>query len=299
MKIKKIFLLIILVSVQYLTACSLSISNFSENINKAIKANNDPQTVMQALPAYIVLLDGLIENNPQDETVLIASSRLMNAYASLLGSENEMLPENDVYLYQKNKLKRQQAKLNKKALQRAADANCIHEEYLCDLTTIKYTDFENRLEKIDEDDIAMLYSLGSAWVMWLQINSSDWNAMAQLPKIKLLMEKLILIDENWQNAGAHMYLGVLNSLLPATLGGKPEQGKMHFEAAIRLSKGENMMAKVLYAQYYARLIFSESLHQQLISDVLKSEGHSREFTLLNVLAKQKAEALKISAQEFF
>lgn len=297
MKIKKILLL--LVSVQYLTACSLSISNFSENINKAIKANNDPQTVMQALPAYIVLLDSLIENNPQDETVLIASSRLMNAYASLLGSENEMLPENDVYLYQKNKLKLQQAKLNKKALQRAVDANCIHEEYLCDLTTIKYTDFENRLEKIDEDDIAMLYSLGTAWVMWLQINSSDWNAMAQLPKIKLLMEKLILIDENWQNAGAHMYLGVLNSLLPATLGGKPEQGKMHFEAAIRLSKGENMMAKVLYAQYYARLIFSESLHQQLISDVLKSEGNSREFTLLNVLAKQKAEALKISAQEFF
>ena len=287
---------------QYLSACSLSIGNFSENINRAVKANNDPQTVMQGLPTYLILLDGLIESDPLDEDMLIASSRLINAYTGLLGAELEMFGEDsndNKNEYQKEKIKQQLKKLTLKALQRAADANCLHEEYLCNLTTIKYTEFEKRLKKIDEDDIAMLYSLGTAWATWLQTNSGDWNAMAQLPQIKLIMETVNIIDEKWDNAGAHMYLGVLNSLLPANLGGKPEQGKKNFEAAIKLTQGKNLMAKVLFAEYYARITFNEDLHQKLITDVLSFKESPHEFVLINTLAIEKAKALQLSAKDYF
>jgi len=298
MKHKTTLLIISLLTLQYLTACSLSIGNFSENINRAVKANNDPQTVMQGLPTYLILLDGIIESDPLDEDVLIASSRLINAYTGLLGSELEMLGE-DENEYQREKIKQQIKKLSLKALERALKANCLYEEYLCDLNTIKYAEFKIRLKNIDEDDIAMLYSLGTAWATWLQANSSDWNAMAQLPQVKLIMETVNGINENWDNAGAHMYLGVLNSLLPTNLGGKPEQGKKNFESAIKLTQGKNLMAKVLYAEYYARLTFNEDLHQRLISDVLSYKEQHHEFVLLNTLAIQKAKALQLSAEEYF
>jgi len=291
-----------IITLQYLSACSLSIGNFSENINRAVKANNDPQTVMQGLPTYLILLDGLIESDPFDEDMLIASSRLINAYTALLGSELEKLGEDlndNKNEYQKKKIKQQLKKLTLKALQRAAEANCLHEEYLCNLTTIKYKEFEQRLKKIDEDDIAMLYSLGTAWATWLQTNSDDWNAMAQLPQVKLIMETVNIIDEKWDNAGAHMYLGVLNSLLPANLGGKPEQGKKNFEAAIKLTQGKNLMAKVLFAEYYARLTFNKVLHQQLITDVLGFKESPHEFVLINTLAIEKAKALQLSAEDYF
>ncbi|MFK5949613.1 MAG: TRAP transporter TatT component family protein [Methylococcales bacterium] len=302
MKQRLTLIILMIIASLFITGCSLSISYFSDNINKAVKANNDPQTVMQALPTYLILMDGFIESDPEDEDMLLASSRLLNAYASLIGAELELISskfEDDQYKYQREKLKQQQKKLTGKALKRAAEANCLYEDYLCNLTKIKYSEFEKRMEAIDEDDIATLYSLGTAWAAWLRTNTGDWNAMAQLPQIKLIMQKVITIDEKWDNAGAHMYLGVLNSLLPEALGGKPEQGKINFEAAIKITQGKNLMAKVLYAEYYARLTFNKALHQQLISDVLSFKETPHDFILMNVLAIQKAKALQISAEDYF
>ena len=47
-------------------------------------------------------------------------------------------------------------------------------------------------------------------------------------------------------------MAVMESLLPPTLGGKPDLAKKHFERAIEISAGTNLMAKVLYAEKYAR-----------------------------------------------
>ena len=299
---QRLTLLIILITAQFITGCSLSISNFSNNLNKAVKANNDPQTVMQALPAYLILLDAIIVSDPDDEETLIASSKLINAYAGLLGAEYEMLlseSDDGLETYRQSQIKQQQKKLTEKALQHAARANCLYKEKLCDLITFNYLEFEKKVQSIEEEDIDMLYSLGTAWAAWLQTNSSDWNAMAKLPQIKLIMQKVISINENWDNAGSYMYLGVLNSLLPSTLGGKPEVGKNNFEAVIIITEGNNLMAKVLYAEYYARLTFNKELHQKLLSDVLSMKESPDNYRLINTLAIQKAKALQLSAEDYF
>jgi len=260
-------------------------------------SNNDTQTVMQGLPAYLILLDGFIESSPNDEDLLIASAKLMNAYAGLLGTQIALMSEEDEY--RQENIKTQQKKLNDKALKRAAKAICLYDDDFCNLTEIKYAEFKLRLKELDEDDIEFLYSLGTAWAAWLQVNTDDWNATAQLPQIKLIMEKVIEFDETWEYAGAHMYMGVLNSILPASLGGKPDIGKQHFESAIKLTNGNNLMAKVLYAEYYARLMFNKNLHEELIAEVLTYQDTQSNLTLLNTLAREKAKALKASAEDYF
>jgi len=303
MKLKKIHKLYLIICILSLSGCSLTIGHFADNLNKAVKANNDTQTIMQALPTYLVLLDGLIESDPDDDNLLITSSKLMTAYAGLLAAEYDMmaiaLEDNEANIYQRNKIKQQELKLVKKAFSRASRANCIYENYLCNLTTIKYMEFKKRIEQVTADDISMLYNLGVAWATWIKLNSHDWNAVAQLPQVKLIMKKIILLDETWDNAGAHMYLGVLNSLLPASYGGKPEQGKEHFESAIEITQGKNLMAKVLFAEFYARLTFNKKLHQKLISEVLSYKKLPRDFILINTLAIEKAKYLQSSADDYF
>lgn len=287
----------VLISLQLLSGCSMAIDAFSRNLNQAVMSNNDTQTVMQGLPAYLILLDGFIESSPDDEDLLIASAKLMNAYAGLLGTEIILMPEEEEY--RQENIKIQQKKLNHKALKRAAKAICLYDDDLCNLIDIRYTDFKARMNEIDEDDIEILYSLGTVWAAWLQVNTDDWNATAQLPQIKLIMEKIIEFDETWEYAGAHMYMGVLNSILPASLGGKPDTGKAHFESAIKLTNGNNLMAKVLYAEYYARLVFNKNLHEELLAEVLTAEDTQTNLTLLNTLARQKARALNASAEDYF
>lgn len=275
----------------------MAIDSFSSNLNQAVMSNSDYQTVMQGLPAYLILLDGFIESDPDDEDLLLASAKLMNAYSGLLGSQLDMMAEQDEYEHEI--IRNQQKKLTDKALKRATKAICLYDDDFCNLTTIKYSDFVLKIKEVEDDDLDVLYSLGTAWASWLQVNTDDWNATAQIPQIKLIMETVIRFDEKWENAGAHMYMGVLNSILPASLGGKPENGKQHFESAISLTQGNNLMAKVLYAEYYARLTFNKSLHEKLIADVLTAKGYQTNLTLLNTLAKQKAIALKASSEDYF
>lgn len=283
--------------INLLSGCSMAIESFSSNLNQAVMSNNDYQTVTQGLPAYLILLDGFIESDPDDEDLLLASAKLMNAYSGLLGSQLDLMPEQGEY--HAEIIRNQQKKLTDKALKRATKAICLYDDDFCDMTTIKYSEFVTKIKEIEEDDLDVLYSLGTAWASWLQMNTDDWNATAQIPQIKLIMETVIRFDENWENAGAHMYMGVLNSILPASLGGKPENGKQHFESAINLTQGNNLMAKVLYAEYYARLTFNKSLHEKLIADVLTAEAYQTNLTLLNTLAKQKAIALKASSEDYF
>ena len=277
------------------SSCSLYIDSFTNNLNTAITSSNDPQTIMQALPAYIVLLDALVESDPLDKETLLASVNLMNAYSSLLGSQYDLVE--DLPDYEINKISKQRKTLNQKALKRAEQAICIYKEKFCNLTQIKFNNLAHMLEDLDSEDINILYKMAIAWVSWIQVNTDDWNAMAQIAQIKLLMEKIVAYDESIDNGNAHVYLGVLNSIIPATLGGKPELGKQHFESAIRLSNGTNLMAKALYAEYYARLVFNENLHHSLILEILTDKKN--EHGLINTLAIEKAKSLQRTASDYF
>jgi hypothetical protein len=123
--------------------------------------------------------------------------------------------------------------------------------------------------------------------------------VAQLGKIQLLMTRVTELDENYELASAHIYLGALDTLLPAALGGKPEEGKQHFERAILLSKDRNLTAKVLYAERYARLVFDRDLHDRLLNEVIAADKTEAGWTLANTLAQQKAQQLLQSADNYF
>jgi hypothetical protein len=59
------------------------------------------------------------------------------------------------------------------------------------------------------------------------------------------------------------------------------------------------MVKVMYAQYYARLMFDRKLHDRLLHEVLDAETHVPEYTLVNTLAQQRARELLKSGEDYF
>ena len=72
-----------------------------------------------------------------------------------------------------------------------------------------------------------------------------------------------------------------------------------FEQAIARSQGRNLMAPTLEAQYYARLVFDQELHDRLLNDVLAAEPREPGLTLINVLAQKRAKALLESGKDYF
>jgi len=272
--------MMLLLSLLGLSACSMM--QLSDNLAKGVTENQDPDLVADALPAYLVTMDGLIANWPQKASLLRSGASLYSAYGSLFVQEPE----------------RQQLHTNK-ALHYAQRAACEDHKNFCDLGTLSAPRIEERLQKAKNKHVPSLYTLGTVWATYIQTHSEDWKAVADLARVQTLLEKVVALDESYEYGQANLYLAVLDSLLPAALGGQPERAKAYFEKAITLSEDKNLYAKVLYAQYYARMAFDQELHDTLLQDVLEAEAQAPGLTLQNTFAKQEAERLLAESADYF
>ena len=255
----------------------------ADSLAKAVLNENDPEIVHDGLPSYLILVDSLVLQSPDDEELLLAAARLNSAYAGGFIDDPE------------------RAKLiSTKALDYARRAVCEELEDLCRAADKPIEQFSQELLEIDdEDDLPYLYGFATAWAGWVQANSSDWHAIADLPKIQAAIERVLAIDDKYDFGNAHVYMGVLLTLRPSTLGGQPEAGRAHFERAIAISSGKNLMAMVVYAEKYARLVFDKSLHDRLLQEVLAADVNAPGFTLVNALAKRQAKALLDTSDDYF
>jgi len=234
------------------------------------------------MPAYLILVDSLIEGDPQNENLLLAGSKLYGAYAAAFVK----VPE-------------RAKRLSRKARDYSDRALCAHDSRLCNLLERPYEEFAATINKLKVDDVPLLYTGGAAWAGWIQANSSDWSAIANLAKVKALMTRVVELDESYNHGEAHLYLGVFATLLPPALGGKPEEGRMHFERAIVLSAGSDLIAKVEYARRYARITYDRPLHDRLLQEVLAANANVPGLTMSNVLAKRQAQELLATADSYF
>lgn len=57
-------------------------SKLSNSLEAGISNSSDPETVKTALPAYIVMLDDLIEEDPENPNLLLSGAKLNSLYAS-------------------------------------------------------------------------------------------------------------------------------------------------------------------------------------------------------------------------
>ena len=264
-------------------ACASALPrSISENVSSAILNQNDPETVRAGAPAFLLLLDGLIDANPDDRDLLRATADLYAAYATVFVDDIERA-----------------RRLAKKAMRYARSALCNGASGSCDGLAKIHAEFVPSLNGFDKSDLTYLYSFGAAWAGWVQTHSEDWNARADLPKIEALMRRIVDLDESYQWGRAHLYLGVLNSQLPPALGGRPEAGREHFEKSIKLSAGRDLISKVEFARRHARLVFDQRLHDRLLHEVLDADPVVPGLTLSNVIAQEEASQLLAGSSDYF
>jgi hypothetical protein len=275
--------LLILLSV---TGCSSLISSatsrFANNLSNAFTNNDDLETVETGTASYLLLIDSLIEGSPKNENLLLAASKLYGAYATVFVTETERAK-----------------RLSKKARDYGDRALCVHDVKLCNLLEQPFADFSALIHALKVADMPLLFTGAAAWTSWIQANSSDWNAVANVAKVQAAMERVVELDETYSHGQAHVYLAVFATLLPPSLGGKPEEGRAHFERSIKISDGKDLIAKVEFARRYARLTYDRPLHDRLLQEVLDADPAAPGLTLSNMLAKRQARELLASADKYF
>jgi hypothetical protein len=278
--------LIFLACTSLVAGCSMLVGSvtqsFAEDLSAAILDNEDLEMVRDGAPSYLILMDSLVARSPDDAFMLQQSAKLHSAYAAAFVEDE-----------QRAKL------LHAKAKRQSLASVCISLKDACDIDRRPFKDFEAWLVQQRVRSVPQLYDLAVSWAGWIQANSEDFSAIADLSRVKALMQRTADLDPGYDNGGVYLYLGVFETLFPPAMGGKPELGRQYFERAISASAGANLLAKVMFAEQYARLVFDRELHDQLLTEVMDSPVRAQGLTLMNTVAKEQAQQLLDSAHDYF
>jgi hypothetical protein len=261
---------------------SSAASGLAEDLTAAVLNQNDPETVRDGAPAYLLLMDSFLEGNPKDPDLLSAAANLYATYGFVFVDDPERA-----------------ARLTERARNYSTTALCESYKPSCSWHGMQFEEYEATLDSLTERHADVVFSHGLASLAYIRKHSSDYSAIAMLPYSQALLERYLEINDGSDDGAIHTYLGILNTLLPPSLGGEPEIGRAHFERAIELSDGRNLGAKVEYAEGYARLLYERELHDSLLNEVIAADPIEPGSTLLNVLAQRRAEELLASADDYF
>jgi len=261
-----------------------NVSGIANELGDAMARQPDAEVVRDGAPAYLIMADTLAQRSPDDASTQMAAARLYSTYAGSFVDDDA-----------------RRRRLSQQAYDYGYRALCLELETVCEAVEAPYPEFRDTVgARIDDEASArVLYRFAAAWSGWVQARSGDYKALADLPKIEVAFKQIAEVTPGIDHGNVHVYLGVLFAQRPEMLGGQPADSRARFERAIALSDGRNLMAKVLFAEHYARLVGDRALHDRLLEEVLAADRQAGDLTLSNALAQERARELQGSADEHF
>lgn len=269
-----------------LSGCTMVISSaasgLSDSVSDSVLNQDDPETAKAALPTFMVLLDGMVRDNPTDPDILSSTATLYASYGAIFVDDPVRA-----------------SRLTTRARRYAHDAICESYTPACDWGDLTYDEFVASLDGLRPRHTEYVYTYGFASLAYLRAHSDDWNSLAELPQIEALFNRYMDINGDEVNSAVYTYMGILLTLRPPALGGEPERAREYFEKAIELTDGRDLGAKVEFAKGYAKLLYERELHDRLLNEVLAASPDYDGYTLSNVLAQEQARTLLAEADDYF
>jgi hypothetical protein len=275
-------------SLLVLAGCAIVVQRAADGLSSGLTAgvgnHDDIDTVADGLPAYLLLLDGLIEGDPDNPALLLSAARLYDTYAG-------------GFVHDAERAKR----LSERSFAYAKRGICARDRDFC--AQLQDSDFDRFnayvAEYVGAKDVDAAYTLAASWVGWLRADTADWNRIADLPRIETLLNRVNVLAPTHDHGNVLAYLGVLDCLRPESLGGKPARGQERLQAADAVDAGRNLLPKVLNAEYCARLLFDRDAHDRMLAEVLAADANVPGLTLSNTIAKRRAAELVESGKDYF
>lgn len=261
---------------------SSAASNFADNLSAAVLNQTDPETVQDGAPAYLLLVDSLLEGSPDNPELLAVAAQLYASYGA-------------IFAHDPQRAKR----LTGRARSYAATGICEAYKPSCTWKGLPFDEYEQSLAGLRKKHAESVYAYGVSSLAYIRAHSDDWNALAELPHIEALLNRYLQIGDPQSPGSVYTYLGILATLRPPALGGEPEKGREYFEKAIEATHGVDLAAKVEFARGYARLMYDRELHDELLEQVLAADPVVSGYTLTNVMAQRDATELLASADDYF
>jgi hypothetical protein len=250
----------------------------------ALKEESDLPLAETALASNLKLVDVLLRSDPGNQRLLLTAAEGYTSYS--LGFVEDESPERASVFYLRARNYGFTALYKNKTFKKAINEDL--ESYKAALNSFK------------KEDVAGLFWTANAWGSYINLNKTDVKALADIPRIEAMMEKVLELDETFYYGGPHLFLGTLFASRPRILGGDPKRAKEHFESCLSISNNAFLLPKYFYAKSYAVQVQDRELFRQQLTEILEApDDLLPEQRLANEIAKRKAKALLAQEDDLF
>jgi hypothetical protein len=255
-----------------------------ENTAAAARERGDVATVGAGLPANLLLLDGLIRTDPDNTRLLSLGAYLYFGYA--LGYVESTDPHLASFYYATGR------DYGLRGLERHGSFRTGRRGNL--------EAFERGLRSLDRSDVPALAWAAANWSRWLSLNLDSPAAIAEVPRIEALLDRLLELDPGYERGLPHALRGAYDALRPEMFGGNPVRAQREFEAALRLSERRMLLYLVFYAEFYCRQVLDEEGFARTLDEVVAApDTLLPEERLLNEIGRLRAQHLRARQAELF
>jgi len=260
-------------------------ANSMQGMLGSLMEQPDPQLVRDGAPAYLLAIDGLITNDPLDPGLLRAGCNAYSTYASaFLSGDADAV---------------RAARLQGRAREYGLRLLRLRPFYAT-VENAPVPEFEAALARFGRDDVPDLYAAGSAWLGWIISKNDSMEAMAELPRALAVMNRALALDESCADGGAHLVFATYYAVQVPGAGQDLPRSRTHFERAIAIGGAQNLLPRVLFAEFYARAANDPDLFTRTLRDVVAApDTEAPRFRLMNAIARERAARLLQQKDELF
>jgi hypothetical protein len=254
-----------------------------QDVAAAASKQSDLTVVREGMPAYLLLMDGMVEGWPDNDRLLLATAQAYSSFASVVALD-EKNPFGGVLV----------------SRSKAYALRALAARGLPDPAASPFEAFEAAVRRMSRDDLPYAFWGGSCWAGWVAANTNSIQAIADLPRIEALMRRSLELDESFYYGGPHLFMGIWYASRPPVAGGSLERAEEHFRRALEISRGKFLMTQVYFADVYCRKTMDRERFTATLQAVLEAPADAvPELTLLNTVAQRKARALLDQADDIF
>ncbi|MBN1878689.1 hypothetical protein JW823_01125 [bacterium] len=280
-------LLYLMAVLMLLNGCSVRrLANHAvDDMTTALYRQRDVGLARDGSASFLLVTDGLILRNPDDPGLLLSGVQVYSAYASafVLGTDR-----NRAYTLLDQALEYGFALWKTRFGWIAVNRMSIDE-------------WESELQKLSLSDVKYLFWPANAWASWITVSPDSIVALADLPYVIAALERVLQLDEAYQDGAAHLFFGMYYAVQPATIGRDLEKSRGHFHKAMEFAGPYAMLPKLLYARYYARAAFDIELFTHVLQEIVDSPSQCPDpnLNLMNAIARERAALYLEQTEDLF
>jgi hypothetical protein len=258
-----------------------------EDVARAAARQNDPELVRAGTPAFLMLIEGLLEAYPDNQQLHLAACQAYASHAASLplqaGASTRMQA-----LFLKARHHGHRSLPHDSGSRFAAAAADDMES------------FKSLLREYKPEDVPALFWTTAAWGGWIGASQGRPEALADLPALEAAMQRTLELDESYHHGGPHLLMAVYLSSKPPVSDRQLAEARKHFDRAFELGGDQALSARVLFAEHYARGMRDRELYESTLKSVLETPDRpGSDLTLANALARERARMLLERTKEYF